>query len=124
MPPDAITIYAVHRRCGEADDPTVTAGDRKGDGEAWSQGCVSGGIWLVDVLGAAASPRWDPEVYVDVAWRRPEQVQGVLIRRLAEGHAPPHKVERRLERLARRLPAGCLRTFTDAEELAAIAPAP
>ena len=66
----------------------------------------------------------DPEVYVDVARRRPEQVQGVLIRRLADGHGAPHKVARRLERLARRLPAGGLRTFTDADELADIAPAP
>ena len=65
----------------------------------------------------------DPEVYVEVARRRPEQVHGVLIRRLDDGHTPPHKLDRRLERLARRLPGGDLRVFTHAEELADITPA-
>lgn len=64
----------------------------------------------------------DPEIYVDVARRRPEQVRGVLIRRLVEGHAAPHKVERRLQRLARRLPAGGLRVFTSPAELADLVP--
>lgn len=64
----------------------------------------------------------DPEVYVDVARRRPDQVCGVLIRRIVEGRVMPHKLDRRLQRLARRLPAGGLRTFTSAEELAGLVP--
>jgi phosphatidate phosphatase APP1 len=59
----------------------------------------------------------DPEVYHAVARRRPAQVAGIAIRQL-DGHAPPHKVRARLERIARRLPSGGLRIFTTADELA------
>jgi phosphatidate phosphatase APP1 len=46
----------------------------------------------------------DPEVYVDVARRRPDQVHGILIRRLDDGHTPAATLDRRLARLGRRLP--------------------
>ena len=59
----------------------------------------------------------DPEVYAAVAKRRPEQVAGIVIR-LVESRASPRAVRRRLERLADRLPAGGLTTFTEPEELA------
>lgn len=58
----------------------------------------------------------DPEVYAAVARRHPERVHGVIIRRLA-GHAPAEKTARRLERLARRLPRGMFRQFSDPEEI-------
>jgi phosphatidate phosphatase APP1 len=58
----------------------------------------------------------DPEVYQAVARRRPAQVSGIAIR-LLDGHAPAHKLRARLDRLARRLPAGSLRAFTAADEL-------
>lgn len=59
----------------------------------------------------------DPEVYAAVARRRPEQVSGILIRQV-EGKAPREKIRSRLDRLARRLPTGLMRTFTEPEELA------
>jgi len=59
----------------------------------------------------------DPEVYATVARRRPEQVSGILIRQV-EGKAPREKIRSRLDRLARRLPTGLMRTFTEPEELA------
>jgi len=62
----------------------------------------------------------DPEVYVAIARRRPQQVRGVLIRRVA-GHAPQEKTARRLERLARRLPHGVFRLFTDPGEILPLA---
>ncbi|MFO0191982.1 MAG: phosphatidate phosphatase App1 family protein [Planctomycetia bacterium] len=58
----------------------------------------------------------DPEVYAAVARRRPEQVSGILIRQV-EGKAPREKIRSRLDRLARRLPSGLMRTFTEPEEL-------
>ncbi len=61
----------------------------------------------------------DPEVYAAVARGRPEQVASVLIRRVHEGMAAA-KATLRFEKLARRLPAGALVTFTDADELAAL----
>lgn len=63
----------------------------------------------------------DPEVYTAIARRRPDQVRGVLIRRVA-GHVPEAKTARRLERLARRLPRGEFRVFTDPEEIRHLAP--
>lgn len=61
----------------------------------------------------------DPEVYVAIARRRPAQVRGVLIRRLT-GHGKDAKTQRRLERLARRLPHGVFRLFTDPAEIRAL----
>jgi phosphatidate phosphatase APP1 len=58
----------------------------------------------------------DPEVYAAVARRRPEQVAAVLIRRVPVRSAASH-TSLRFEKLARRLPAGLLRTFVAAEEL-------
>jgi len=58
----------------------------------------------------------DPEVYAAVARRRPEQVSGVLIRRVADRTAAS-QASLRFDKLARRLPEGALRTFTSAEEL-------
>jgi phosphatidate phosphatase APP1 len=58
----------------------------------------------------------DPEVYAAVARRRPEQVAGVLIRRVADRRAASHE-RLRFDKLARRLPAGSLQTFAVAEEL-------
>ncbi|MFM8413958.1 MAG: phosphatidate phosphatase App1 family protein [Planctomycetota bacterium] len=59
----------------------------------------------------------DPEVYAAVARRRPEQVAGVFIRRVPDRKAANH-VSLRFDKLARRLPAGALKTFVAAEELA------
>ena len=61
----------------------------------------------------------DPEVYAAVARRRPEQVAGVFIRRVPDRKAASH-VSLRFEKLARRLPAGAIKTFVAAEELAAL----
>ena len=61
----------------------------------------------------------DPEVYASVARRRPDQVATVLIRRVPARTAANH-ARLRLDKLARRLPAGALQTFTAAEELAAL----
>ena len=61
----------------------------------------------------------DPEVYAAIARRRPEQVAGILIRQV-EGKPPREKVRSRLDRLARRLPTGTMRIFTEPEELSAI----
>lgn len=58
----------------------------------------------------------DPEVYAAVARRRPEQVAGVLIRRVPARVAANH-ASLRFEKLGRRLPSGLLATFTAAEEL-------
>ena len=59
----------------------------------------------------------DPEVYAAIARRNPEQVAGIVIRQV-EGKASREKIRSRLDRLARRLPAGKLRVFVEAEELA------
>ncbi len=61
----------------------------------------------------------DPEVYAAVARGRPDQIAGVLIRRVADGMAA-NKASLRFERLARRLPAGSLVTFSDADELTSL----
>jgi phosphatidate phosphatase APP1 len=63
----------------------------------------------------------DPEVYAAIARRRPEQVAGIVIRQV-EGKAPREKIRFRLDRLARRLPAGTFRVFVEAEELADVSP--
>jgi phosphatidate phosphatase APP1 len=59
----------------------------------------------------------DPEVYAAVAKRRPHQVAGIVIR-LVESRSSPRAVRARLERLANRLPAAGLTTFTEPHELA------
>jgi len=59
----------------------------------------------------------DPEVYAAVARRRPGQVAGVLIRRVPDRTAAS-QASRRFDKLARRLPAGALKIFAAAEELA------
>ena len=61
----------------------------------------------------------DPEVYASVARRRPDQVAGVLIRRVPARTAA-HHASLRFEKLGRRLPAGALQTFTAADELASL----
>ena len=58
----------------------------------------------------------DPEVYAAVARRRPEQVAGVLIRRVPDRTAAS-QASLRFDKLARRLPTGGLQTFAAAEEL-------
>jgi phosphatidate phosphatase APP1 len=65
----------------------------------------------------------DPEVYADVARRRPGQVSGIAIREVP-AKASPAKVRERLGRLARRLPAATFTVFQTAEELAALEPVP
>jgi phosphatidate phosphatase APP1 len=59
----------------------------------------------------------DPEIYASVARRRPHQIAGVRIRQV-EGRAPRTKVQSRLERLSRRLPAGMLQSFVHVDDLA------
>jgi phosphatidate phosphatase APP1 len=54
----------------------------------------------------------DPEVYAAVARRYPHQVMSVLIRQVA-ARAPREKVLSRIDRLARKLPEGRLRVFTE-----------
>jgi phosphatidate phosphatase APP1 len=58
----------------------------------------------------------DADVYAAIARRRPSQVCGVAIRRVP-GHAPPATIDRRLDRLARRLPRGLLQVFTDPDAI-------
>jgi len=60
----------------------------------------------------------DPEVYAAVAKRRCDQLAGIAIRQV-EGKASRDKVRSRLDRLARRLPAGMLHVFDSAEQLRA-----
>jgi len=62
----------------------------------------------------------DPEVYAAVARRSPEQVAGIAIRQVA-GKQPPGKTLIRLDRLARRLPGVRWQTFTEPEQMDAIA---
>jgi len=59
----------------------------------------------------------DPEVYAAVARRRPEQVVGLFIRRVPGRRAASH-VSLRFDKLARGLPAGLIRSFVTAEQLA------
>lgn len=61
----------------------------------------------------------DPEVYAAVARRHPQQVRSVLIRQV-DAKASREKVLSRLDRLARKLPEGRLRVFTEPAELAAM----
>jgi phosphatidate phosphatase APP1 len=63
----------------------------------------------------------DPEVYAEVARRHPEQVAGVAIRQV-EGKLTRDKMQSRLDRLARRVPRGRWHVFSDAADLAAVAP--
>jgi hypothetical protein len=65
----------------------------------------------------------DPEVYAGIARRHPGQVTAVAIRRV-EGRQRRQKIEGRLDRLARRLPAGRLRVFVQPTELAALGECP
>ena len=58
----------------------------------------------------------DADVYAAIARRRPSQVCGVAIRRVP-GHAPPATIDRRLDRLAQRLPRGLLQVFTDPDAI-------
>jgi phosphatidate phosphatase APP1 len=58
----------------------------------------------------------DPEVYAEVAQRRPGQVTGIAIREVESRHTP-EKVRGRLKRLARRLPEGFMTVFSDANGL-------
>ena len=64
----------------------------------------------------------DPELYATIARRHPRQVAAVAIRRVESRHSR-QKIEVRLDRLARRLPAGMMRVFRDSPELAALAAA-
>jgi phosphatidate phosphatase APP1 len=57
----------------------------------------------------------DPEVYVSVARRHPEQIDGIAIRLVQEGDARI-AVRHRIEKLARKLPPGLLETFTLADD--------
>jgi len=59
----------------------------------------------------------DPEVYAAVARRRPEQVAGMFIRRVP-GRRAASLASLRFDKLARRLPAGAIRSFVTADQLA------
>ena len=59
----------------------------------------------------------DPEVYAEVARRRPEQVTGIAIRQV-EGKRPLHRQRAWLDRVARKLPAGFMTVFTEPDDLA------
>jgi len=61
----------------------------------------------------------DPEVYAAVARRRPEQVAGIAIRRVASKIRPRKRGER-FAHIARTLPADMLYLFTEPEELAGV----
>ncbi|MGI9176597.1 MAG: phosphatidate phosphatase App1 family protein [Pirellulales bacterium] len=63
----------------------------------------------------------DPEVYVSVARRRPEQVAGIIIREVP-AKASRAKVHERLAKLARRLPSGGITIFQTPDELADLQP--
>lgn len=58
----------------------------------------------------------DPEVYAAVAKRRGDQVAGIAIRAV-DGRASREKMQARLDRLARRLPRGTFRVFSEADEI-------
>ena len=76
----------------------------------------------VEVLLVGDSGERDPELYATIARRHPRQVAAVAIRRVESRHSR-QKIEVRLDRLARRLPAGMMRVFRDSPELAALAAA-
>lgn len=59
----------------------------------------------------------DPELYAAIARRHPRQVAAVAIRRVEARH-PRRTIEDRVDRLARRLPAGTLRIFEQPPDLA------
>jgi phosphatidate phosphatase APP1 len=59
----------------------------------------------------------DPEVYVSVARRHPDQVALVAIRQV-DGKPPREKIRSRLDRLGERLPAEKMHVFTESDELA------
>jgi len=65
----------------------------------------------------------DPEVYAAIARRHPRQVAAVAIRRVAGRHAR-HKVQSRLDRLARRLPGGMLQVFADPTDVSGLSGLP
>jgi phosphatidate phosphatase APP1 len=65
----------------------------------------------------------DPEVYAAIARRHPRQVAAVAIRRVAGRHAR-HKVQGRLDRLARRLPGGMLQVFADPADVSGLSGLP
>lgn len=58
----------------------------------------------------------DPEVYAEVARRRPEQVTGIAIRQV-EGRLSLRRQRPWLDRIARRLPEGFMTVFTEPAEL-------
>ena len=58
----------------------------------------------------------DPEVYAEVARRRPDQVTGIAIRQV-EGRLSLRRQRPWLERIARRLPEGFMTVFTEPTEL-------
>jgi phosphatidate phosphatase APP1 len=58
----------------------------------------------------------DPEVYAEVARRRPEQVTGIAIRQV-EGRLSLRRQRPWLDRIARRLPVGFMTVFTEPAEL-------
>ena len=59
----------------------------------------------------------DPDVYAEVAGRRPEQVVGIAIRQVA-GRLSPRRQQAWLDRVARRLPEGFMTVFHEPDELA------
>jgi phosphatidate phosphatase APP1 len=58
----------------------------------------------------------DPDVYAEVAGRRPEQVAGIAIRQVA-GRLSPRRQRAWLDRVARRLPQGFMTVFHEPEGL-------
>lgn len=58
----------------------------------------------------------DPDVYAEVARRRPDQVTGIAIRQV-EGRLSLRRQRPWLDRIARRLPEGFLTVFTEPAEL-------
>lgn len=69
-------------------------------------------FWLIGDSG-----EMDPEIYSAVARKHPQQVIGIVIRDIEVDET--HLARRRFHRLARRLPAGFLRRFTDPADVAA-----
>lgn len=64
----------------------------------------------------------DPDLYTAVARRQPSQVAGVVIRRV-DGHGrPAWKLDRRLDRLARRLPRGLFQVFDEPASIRDLGP--
>jgi len=61
----------------------------------------------------------DPELYAEVARRHPDRVAGVAIRQVA-GKMSREKLQSRLDRLARRVPAGRWHVFSDAADIATL----